>query len=329
MSESPAWRADEHELRERVAHGRVTLLVGAGLSIPVKIADWVTLAKKLDPTITIDAQLRADVPLLLPMLFERVPSDELTATLRAALYETAIEPTAQWQRDNANSSLAVVSDLLVRERRRPEGSRIDRVVTFNADDMLECATRNLAQDGAPSDEQILWPIVRGSDRPFRKQPAIPVYHAHGFLPHPDRARKDAPESLVFTDLQYWSTVAEPTTFANRILAHALHDGPCIFVGLSMTDVNLARWLALRTLEVREAKERQFVGEKPARVAARFRDALVQHYWVRTEVSSAPDASRAPTLVSEWLYQRGVKTLEIPSWRDDSFKRLIEGAFATG
>lgn len=322
MTESPAWKADEQELRERVAHGRVTLLVGAGLSIPVQIADWVTLAKKLDPTIAIDAQLRADVPLLLPMLFERVPSDELTATLRAALYERAIEPTAEWQRDHASSSLAVVADLLVQERRRPEGSRIERVVTFNADDMLECATSALAREN----EQILWPIVRGSDRPYRKQPAIPIYHAHGFLPHPDRARKDAPESLVFTDLQYWSTVAEPTTFANRILAHALHDGPCIFVGLSMTDVNLARWLALRTLEVREAKERQFDGEKPGRIAARTRDALVQHYWVRTEVSSAPDASRAPALVSEWLYQRGVKTVEIPSWRDESFQRLMRGAF---
>jgi hypothetical protein len=262
------------------------------------------------------------------MAFERIAARDgaFAETLRAALYRDAIEPDRAWLDANPDTSLSVVARLLVRERRRGAESRIARVVTFNADDMLERATNALADES----EVVLWPIVRGSERPLRKQPAIPVYHAHGFLPSDREGRKDAPESLVFTDLQYWNTVAEPTTFANRTLAHALHDGPCIFLGLSMTDVNLARWLALRTIEITEAKARQFEGETKAKRDQATRDALVQHYWVRPTVNANdPNASRAPDLVSEWLHRRGVKTVEISSWRDGSLRALFEGAFGAG
>lgn len=327
MTEQSEWRASAEELTERVAGGRVTLLLGAGLSMPLKIAGWGSLVAQLDPTMELgDTQLRADVPLLFQMAFERLAAraDDFAERLRAALYRDAIEPDAQWLEANANTSLATIARVLLQERRRAEGSRIERVVTFNADDMLETAIRALS---APK-EVAVWPIVRGSERPFRKQPAIPVYHAHGFLPRSEAWRKDAPESLVFTDLQYWNTVAEPTTFANRILSHALHDGPCIFIGLSMTDVNLARWLALRTIEVREAKQRQFPDASSAEITRKINDALQLHYWVRPAVNRAdPSASKAPDLLSEWLYARGVKTVEISSWSDDSLRRLIEGAFA--
>ncbi len=322
---TPKWRASVEEFNERVRPGRVTLLLGAGISIPAKIADWASLAKRIDPSIDVaDARLRAEVPLLFQMAFERLAARDprFQDTLRAALYRDAIAPDRAWLDANADSSLAVFARLLVAERRRPR-SRVERVVTFNADDLLESAVDALRDES----ERVLWPIVRGSDRPFRDEPAIPVYHAHGFLPRDPSSRKDAPESLVFTDLQYWSTVAEPSSFANRVLANALHDGPCVFVGLSMTDVNLARWLALRTLEVQDAKARQFVDASPRELASKTQDALVQHFWVRPAVDpSDPNASRAPELISEWLYARGVKTVEITSWRDRSLRALIEGAF---
>src|SRR5215468_3452489 len=53
---------------------------------------------------------------------------------------------------------------------------------------------------------------------------------------------------VFTDSQYWSTSATTTSFANRVMASALSEGQCVFIGLSMTDINLLRWLALRNLD---------------------------------------------------------------------------------
>src|SRR5204863_4742116 len=87
---------------------------------------------------------------------------------------------------------------------------------------------------------------------------IPVYHIHGFLPSNIASNYGGPPGrtfstlydhmLVFTDAQYWSTSATALAFANRVMLSALSESQCLFIGLSMTDINLLRWLALRTLE---------------------------------------------------------------------------------
>ena len=77
-----------------------------------------------------------------------------------------------------------------------------------------------------------------------------MYHIHGFVPS-DRMltyERHFDHMLVFTDIQYWLTSATTSSFSNRVITSALGEGHCIFVGLSMTDINLIRWLALRTSE---------------------------------------------------------------------------------
>src|SRR4029434_1836816 len=81
-----------------------------------------------------------------------------------------------------------------------------------------------------------------------------VYHLHGFVPRtPNSYTVDkaggsiadadpSAESLVFTDEQYWRLVGNPTGFASRIFCNALSDC-CVFIGLSMTDMNILRLLA--------------------------------------------------------------------------------------
>jgi len=69
--------------------------------------------------------------------------------------------------------------------------------------------------------------------------------------------------LVFTDLQYWSSSARASSFANRIMSAALSEGQCLFIGVSMKDTNLLRWLALRSLD-REHDQIDFGQERIAR-----------------------------------------------------------------
>ena len=52
---------------------------------------------------------------------------------------------------------------------------------------------------------------------------------------------------MFTDEQYWRAVGSPGRFASRVFAEAL-SGRCVFIGLSMTDLNIIRWLALDAIE---------------------------------------------------------------------------------
>ena len=68
---------------------------------------------------------------------------------------------------------------------------------------------------------------------------------HGYLPQRASApwHEPAPDALVFTDAQYWASSASPHSYANRVMATALHDSHCVFVGTSMSDVNVLRWLA--------------------------------------------------------------------------------------
>jgi hypothetical protein len=244
--------------------------------------------------------------------------------LRHALYD-GLKP------DASNPTLDALASVLRREFRHPE-RRILRVITFNADDLLERATnRGTGRDPLGLREPVVWPIARESAHPRRAEhpypPPIPLYHVHGFLPsrtpHGSRAH-DAADALVFTDQQYWASVATPLSFANRVLANALHDGHCVFVGLSMTDLNLHRWLGTRSAELGRDKTSQYErqagpeGPDPARLRDAHRRALERHYWITT--SPEPHG-----VLHEHLEARGVRSVvlergwsELPALLDACF-----------
>jgi len=148
---------------------------------------------------------------------------------------------------------------------------------------------------------------------------IGVYHIHGFLPLDRREYDSADYLLVFTDAQYWNTSAAALAFANRMMALALNEGPCIFIGLSMTDINMLRWLALRTLEWNRDKEEEHrLGEHKSLTKTRL--LFRQHFWIRP-------ASDDPTgFLSDFLEHRGIHSVELKSWSGPHFQRLMQQCF---
>ena len=192
-----------------------------------------------------------EVSQCLPIVFElvsrRLGEKEFIEALRENLYANVKYPDRDSSFMKSSESLAVLARLMVQEHKRKEGCRIDAVVTLNADDLLERGVRSLAPETAfaklrHSDNRALHTFAPGGLR------LIPVYHIHGFLPARRKQEKESDQRLVFTDTQYWSTSASSLTLANRVMASALSESWCIFIGLSMTDINLLRWLALRTYE---------------------------------------------------------------------------------
>ena len=225
----------------------------------------------------------------------------LEQALRSALYSgLSLRPSL-----SAAVSLDVIAHL-VRQDRLSSSPRILRVITFNADDILEQRI-NLGHDFFRS--PAAWPVACASDHPRRRdgadgKPPTTIYHLHGFLPQDPRQRA-APDQLVFTDAQYWESVASPNSFANRVMASALHDSYCLFIGLSMSDVNLMRWLGMHFGELVSSKLSQSrrQGWTPQRLQNSIREAE-RHYWIRT-----PDAD--PTgLISSHLRRRGVGAIPI-------------------
>lgn len=296
----PAWLVDGREELQRVR-------------------DWASRSESSDlaARIALEAPHPLADQIAMELLRHEVRDDrKFVAALRSALYAAATKPGAQLD------TLAVLARVLLHEQKAAR-RRVLRVISFNADDHLETETnRGHSADADP----VLWPVSRESGHPRASRGAngaspIPVYHVHGFLPR-DAARRpfrDAPDTLVFADCEYWASVASPLTFANRVMAQALHDSTCVFVGLSMHDVNLMRWLGTRYNAVRADVLSQHAGLASARGAARVRDALARHFWVHTRTADPHE------LIGALLKLRGVQPLRLSDW-GAPFQRLMFESF---
>ena len=305
--------------------GGITLVLGAGLGIPYKVPSWIELVARLwQITFGEPMPQVSKLPQYLPMALDRIAARLGTArfigAVRRRLYEGMRLPRSI-AAPGEHTSLAVIARLLAREHARGERRRITRVITFNVDDLLERAVHPLAPG-----RLVLRPVARASHHPMvgLGEEPIPVYHLHGFLPQtPHGQGRDAPDALIFTDSQYWTAAAAPMSFANRTMAFALHDSRCVFVGVSMTDINLIRWLAVRATEIEADKRNQF-GLHPQgderELRAAVREALDRHFWIRA-------GSDDPTgFLGEYLRLRGVRTVPIRSWEGSDFEGLLERVF---
>jgi SIR2-like domain len=313
-------RSARQALLDAAHKGGLTLVVGAGVSLAQRVPSWPVLVRSLwedtFPRRELPATASA-LPNLLPLALELVAREQgqeaFARALRARLYRDAEVPTAEVLRQGGGGTLGALARALVQEQARGARRRVVRVVSFNVDDLLEEAARALTPQGSPP---VLKPLVRASHHPERglgEQP-IPLYHLHGYLPQAGartRWHDEAPDALVFTDAQYWASVAEPMSFANRVMSFVLHDSRCVFLGLSMTDLNLLRWLALRANEVEADKAAQFAraGAAAPRVLRAQRQALCRHFWVRAP-GTGPGAE-AEDFLARYLDLRGVRSVALP------------------
>ena len=332
----------------RTCHGGgMTLVVGAGISMGRGLPNWNTLARGLwraafgrRPSpwdMDKDGESLRAIPQFLPIVFELVRqelgADNFLKVLRAQLYRDARYPIKDAAFRNSSESLAVLARLLVQEFERGRERRIDAVITLNADDMLEQAA--FALRGGASfrrGEEVVRVVARPTHSPLRGQKWQPIriYHIHGFLPANDpsnyggnsgmRFTNAFNHMLVFTDTQYWSTSATALAFANRVMLTALSESSCVFVGLSMTDINLLRWLALRTLDRdRDASETEHLG-KPSLQTKILDNMFYRHFWVR------PGSDDPTGLLSEFLLARGIHSVPIETWKDEGFQTLVGECF---
>ena len=206
-----------------------------------------------------------------------------------------------------------------------------RVVTFNADDLLEKAVLHAWRAaGSPRRSALGRDPVKLIARPSQWPQGsalgrIPVYHLHGFIPSDAKAKnsRNYEHTLVFTDSQYWATTTSLLSLPNTLMGTALHDSTCLFVGLSMTDGNILRWLALRSLEFTMERERRLSHARGADrewVRHDIETPLRRHFWIR------PDADDPSGLLSEFLAARGVLSVEIADWTGPQFGRLMASCF---
>jgi hypothetical protein len=122
--------------------------------------------------------------------------------------------------------------------------RINSIVTYNFDNLLE---ETLHETGLPFKT-----IYRDLYSPLHNELAI--NHVHGFLPEHAENYEDLTESLlVFSEEGYHSLIQDPYVWSNIVQLNLLRENTCLLIGLSMTDPNLRRLLAISSKRVEEPK----------------------------------------------------------------------------
>jgi hypothetical protein len=320
----------ERLIRQYKEDGLV-LFLGAGVSSGSGIPAWPELAQRLLLNSGIAQDELPDISKAFPSLiiqFELAACilgsnkkliEELYRSLYATMeckrqlekiprkYEDQIRWT-EWSEAlkalECNKTLAAVGDLLIADddktglRRNPQ---IHAVLTVNADNLLE-----LYCEAKTNGKRVITMVDRASvgDHPDQ----TPVYHLHGTLDArgenvfrcaPPTVRQNELQeindellpNMVFRESEYYETIANPASFINHTPQSLFRRLNALFIGTSLDDLNMRRWLHDSFTErVRHRAKflREFYWKQYAE--ARYEAMLEsrRHFWLRPETQNESD-----------------------------------------
>ncbi len=303
----------------------LVLFLGAGISCGSKIPSWPKLANKVLLKSSISQEELGTIKKALPSFIAQfelarqiLGSDKnLVEVIYEALYQAAscrsllkaIPPKYEdqigwsgWENVRAalevNKTLRAVGELLINEhggqpKRNPQ---IHAVLTVNADNLLElfCEARTAGR-------RIVTMVDRASvgDHPDQ----TPVYHLHGtldarrenlFRPCPTSVPSSEVQEvtdellpdLVFCESEYYETIANPSSYVNHTPQSILRRLNALFIGTSLDDLNMRRWLYdsfQERVRHRTRYLREFYGRHYPDAEYEARLESIRHYWLRPEV----------------------------------------------
>lgn len=243
-------QGEENSLDEKIGllkgaliDNQLTLVCGAGVSMDSSIPTWNELLVNIlndvysnDRDSSTENKVSAEsllslMPqsnLILGKYLKLILKDDFNKTVQKHLYLYynffyELEPI------NPNLETNMMKAIVELSRPKRSGKRLESIITFNFDDLIERALSN-----HNIDHTSIWKEGQayGID-------ALPIFHVHGFLPN----ERDVEEpNLVFSEEAYHSQFIDPYSWANLIQLNTFSTNICLFVGLSLSDPNLRRLL---------------------------------------------------------------------------------------
>jgi hypothetical protein len=225
MQDEGAW-ADWQRLRDYLAvqltGGRLALVLGAGISIPIGLPSWSDLVNRAFAKTGLTRSLQQTDQVAAETLFAHVGNDEtaFAELIRGVLYDGIdLSMTSLRNRD----LLAALGALTMGSNR---GS-VTKVLTFNFDDLLE---RFLTYYGFFVEPVVTVPAW-GSRVDTR------VYHIHGLLPSDLSIAVRNP--IVMTQKHFDDITGKDGNVWRSLMVDLFQTHTCIFIGLSGNDNNLS------------------------------------------------------------------------------------------
>lgn len=205
-----------------------------------------------------------------------------------------------------SSLLATVQTLLkcIREDQLPEA-----VISFNADTLLHTLLelfqrRNHYLEPPPHShpKYEFKPVYRPTDSAKNR---TPIYHCHGSIKPKSSSGifspRDSRDRLVFLESEYIRVATVASSWSETLFMFHAQTTRMVFVGFSMSDPNMRRWLALSNLSTMQ----------DLNVIAQRDQITPQHIWI----TLAPGDATIKTLNNEALIHLGVRPGWIDNWSE--------------
>ncbi len=217
------------------------------------------------------------------------------------------------------SSLAIANVLseIARSSRAPRA-----VLSFNAEPLLLALTNALQVErfkarGDPhprvGDRKMVFDYVTHSVS-RRNMDRIPYIFCHGLLPVPDPAKRNyghsSPDKLVFSEAEYLQLANTSFAWQSSAFLAAASTEHIVFVGVSLSDANMRRWLAW-AYQARLSELGKLYGSPPASTS---------HYWV----AKYPANDGLARWTESALAHLGVRPVWMAAWSDleETLGRLL-------
>ncbi|MFB3844835.1 MAG: SIR2 family protein [Candidatus Cloacimonadaceae bacterium] len=167
------------------------------------------------------------------MLVKRVLQDRYVSILHSILYKSTTQE--EIQKCKLLQEIAALCTI----------PRVQSVITYNWDDLLE----TVLTEKWKAKEINLFPISVHKDtmepsKPPKDAIALPIYHVHGFLPRifPYLIKEQRDDHIILSLDEYTRFNTNITSWQTTIQLNALQNTACLFIGTSLTDMNMLRLL---------------------------------------------------------------------------------------
>lgn len=230
-------------LKGALIDNQLTLVCGAGISKASSIPTWNELLVNIlndvysnDRGSSTENKVSAEsllslMPqsnLILGKYLKLILKDDFNKTVQKHLYLN-YNFFYEFETFNPHLETNIMKAIVELSRPKRSGKRLESIITFNFDDLIESALSNHNIEHTP-----IWKEGQtyGID-------ALPIFHVHGFLPN----ERDVEEpNLVFSEEAYHSQFIDPYSWSNLIQLNLFSTNVCLFVGLILSDPNLRRLL---------------------------------------------------------------------------------------
>lgn len=217
-----------------------------------------------------------------------------------------------FEKEYANTSLYKICEFLLEAHKK--GNPPKAILTFNADVLIHTLLtlmqlkETFLNEGNTNNAEFIYKALHHVIESDGHK--IPIYHIHGSIV-PISDSRDARQNLIFPETTYHQISGSTHSWQQIIFQYYALRSKMIFIGLSMSDSNLRRWLShCSTVLDNDVFNLRGKYEK-----------VLSHIWMNPK-SSTPEESEIKKL---GLFHLGIKVGQIENWSEinSALNNLIE------